>query len=305
MAIPASVATRFRLLSRSKGEIHNMEEWREKREAVNAGWVPGKSAWETANAWVGSGEPVVAKEFRMLLDSHSLTSKIALGRGIVERKTSLRYGSGPRNHDLLLLGGEQTSECVIGVESKANDGFDGTMQGQIQLARKIHQENKPSNRDLRTHWLSDCLLGVPLLTPDRRDIPNDDDKHDLRSEVLGLPFQLFAGVAGTMLEANACHAKMAIFAVHQFRTQFTNDTNIEADARHMDRFVTLLIRCNVSRSIQTTGSVSLDYGKLVGPIYLEKRDCEKRWTMPSAIPLLIGKVLTERVLPNDYTTSES
>lgn len=90
------------LSSRNLGEIRTMEEWRTKREAVNQGWVPGKSAWETANAWVGSGKPIVPKDFQSLIESHESTKRVVIRRGEVERKTHLHHRppSGPRSHDL-------------------------------------------------------------------------------------------------------------------------------------------------------------------------------------------------------------
>jgi hypothetical protein len=229
------------LESRYGQAIRNMKEWHDRRKAVNAGWVPGKSAWETANAWVGTGRPLVPDEFRQLLDSHELSAGIHVERGIVERKTALRYGGGPRNHDVVLFGARPGTKCVIGVESKADDGFAGSVQEQLRLAAARHEGNERSNRDLRAHWLSHCLMGVHLLDSSRCHLPCRNDENDFRFEIRELPFQLFAGVAGTMLEAQVCHADVAIFVVHQFRTHFTDDDEIDRDARLLDRFVFRLL----------------------------------------------------------------
>ena len=94
------------LESRYGLDIRTMDEWRDNRKAVNAGSVPGKSAWENANAWVGTGNPLVPAEFLELLESNKSTAGMKVERGVVELQTHLRHRPpfGPRNHDLALWG---------------------------------------------------------------------------------------------------------------------------------------------------------------------------------------------------------
>lgn len=287
MSLPMS---QLRLFSRHKGEITNLEEWRDKREAVNSGWVPGKSAWETANAWVGSGRPTVPADIRALLDSHEGTRGLVLARGEVEMKTHLHHRppSGPRNHDLGLWSIDNTA--FFGIESKADDGLKGMMLDQYEAAEKVLRKGRRTLLHHRVDWLSQCLLGHCLLQSDGA--RGSGFSSEIGGAVLRLPYQLFAGVAGTLLEARRCNASAAIFIVHQFRTRYTDDARIETDAALLDRFVSLLICRNPTKSEAKSQDPKFGWGCMVGPIYIGHRTCgECRWDMPATIPLYIGKAL--------------
>lgn len=288
----------FPLVSRYDKPISTMKEWRDERRAVNAGWVPGKSAWEIANAWVGSGKPLVPAILQRLLESHTLTRAVVIDRGVVERKTGLRYGpAGPRNHDLALWAWENSPTAFVGIESKANDGFGETMQQQIDKAKRLRVQPKKRNTNLdeRVEWLAECLLGVSFLADDNQNVPRGQREQEARTKMLHLPYQLFAGVAGTLLEAKKARSEIAVFIVHQFRTSYTNDRDIRADAKRLHRFASLLIQSNSSPHDQLQLKVPLRCDNLVGPIYLKHRDYGE-WTMPTEIPLLIGEIQTDRTL---------
>jgi|SRR5579864_30959 len=291
------VAHTLSLASRYGKSIRTMEEWRIERKAVNCGWVEGKSAWEVANAWVGSGRPLVPESFQRLLESHKLTKGVIIEDGVVEHKTHLLYApSGPRNHDLALWKRENGLTAFIGIESKADDGFGATMQEQIALATQKRAEGENTKLDRRMDWLSRCLLGVNLLGDDIQSAPSWQEENQIRAKVLQLPFQLFAGVAGTLVEAKKAESEIAIFVVHQFRTLHTNDLDIKTDAKALHRFVSLLVQTNPSLDDPLRPRVPFHCEKLIGPIYINKRDCgvPERWSMPTRIPLLIGAVYTDR-----------
>ncbi len=265
------------LQSRYGTPIGSLDQWRDLRKAVNSGWVPGKSAWETANAWVGEGHASMPPDFRALLESHAATAGFTDWQGQVERKTHLHHRppAGPRNHDLVLW--DAGKSIFVGVESKADDGFAGTMRQQLDSAARRKSKGSNTRLDLRVAWLRDCLLGS-----------------NTSIEVEDLPFQLFAGVAGTLLEAQASGARIAVFVVHQFRTHLTNDDDIECDCALLDAFVSHLIRHNPETSVDEKDAGPLRWGQLAGPIRIQSRCCgDSKWDMP-AMPLFIGKVITDR-----------
>ncbi len=291
------VAHSLSLVSRYGKAIRTIEEWQVERKAVNCGWVEGKSAWEVANAWVGSGKPLVPDCFQRLLESHKLTTGVIVEDGVVEHKTHLLYApSGPRNHDLALWKRGNSPTAFIGIESKADDGFGATMQEQIALATQKRRDGENTNLDRRMDWLSRCLLGVNLFGDDIQSSPRWQQENQIRTKVLQLPFQLFAGVAGTLLEAKKSDSEIAIFVVHQFRTLHTNNRDIKADAKSLRRFVSLLGQRNLRQHDPPQSTVPFHCEQLVGPIYIDKRDCgaQERWSMPTQIPLLIGAVYTDR-----------
>ena len=281
----------FHLYSRNKTEIRTMEDWRLHREAVNSGWVPGKSAWETANAWVGCGKPLVPTDFQALLASHEATSHLVFGQGVIELKTHLHHRppSGPRNHDLGLWSDDE--KAFVGIESKADDGFAGTMLDQMRRAEKTLLSGRNTKLHIRIEWLSQSLTGHSLLVSNEQ---TSSFEGMMREQILELPYQLFAGVAGTLLEAKACGAELAIFAVHQFRTCWTNNSDIEADSELLNSFVSSLLFSNAASGASQIAGINLEWGRLVGPIWITKRSCgDDRWDMPADVPLFIGKVLTD------------
>jgi len=200
VAVPS--AHSLSLVSRYDKPIATMEEWRDERKAVNVGWVPGKSAWEIANAWVGSGKPLVPASFQRLLGSHKLTAGVVVDHGVVERKTGLRYGpAGPRNHDLALWARENRPAAFVGIESKANDGFGETMQQQIDKAKRlrVQPKKKNTNLDQRVEWLAQCLLGVSFLADDNQNAPRDQREQEARTEVLNCRINCLPGSLGRCL----------------------------------------------------------------------------------------------------------
>jgi len=99
-----------------------------------------------------------------------------------------------------------------------------------------------------------------------------------------------------VLEAKRAESEIAIFAVHQFRTLHTNDRDIQADAKALHRFVSLLVQTNLRPNHPRRLRVPFHCGNLIDPIYISKRDCgeHERWAMPTEIPLLIGAFHTDR-----------
>jgi hypothetical protein len=277
----------FRLHSRNRTEIRTMEDWRLHREAVNSGWVPGKSAWETANAWVGDGKPLVPADLKVLLTSHESTRKLVFRRGVIELKTHLHHRppSGPRNHDLGLWSNDEGA--FVGIESKADDGFAGTMSNQIRRAKETLRSGGNTRLRTRLEWLSQSLMGLRLIVSSEQ-TSNGDEM--VRQQILELPYQLFAGVAGTLLEAKACGANLAVFAVHQFRTHMTNHKDIEADSAILNSFASHLLFSNPASCVPGGATTKFEWGRLIGPIWIRKRCCgDERWDMPTDVPLFIGK----------------
>jgi hypothetical protein len=170
------------------------------------------------------------------------------------------------------------------------------MKEQIEFANQRRQQGKNTKLDQRMDWLSRCLLGVTLLASDDQSAPRCQQEPEILTKALQLPLQLFAGVAGTLLEAKQAASEIAIFVVHQFRTPHTNKREIKADVERLHRFVSLLIQTNLKPNDPPPSIVPFRCGTLVGPIYINKRDCgqEEKWKMPTGIPLLIGALHTDR-----------
>lgn len=112
----------------------------------------------------------------------------------------------------------------------------------------------------------------------------------MSSQIRGLPYQLFAAMAGTLLEAESQRSSKAVLVIHEFRTEKTEDEKIEHNARELDSFLHFVLQQNGA----TSDNFNLHYGQLVGPLPLLERAVGGVRKMPHDIPLFVGKVKTDR-----------
>lgn len=246
-------------------------------------WKAGRSAYELGRAWIANGEPAVPAELEQLLESHAATRGTVIIKGWTERETALPPpGSrGPRCHDLALLAEQAGRHVTICIEAKADEPFGGTVAEEFQKAGRRAGSRFPERLD----WLSRSLLCLPAI--------NDGDRTIVSDLIRALPYQLLAALAGTLVEAAVQGNIMAVFVVHEFRTALTTDEKMERNARELDAFLRLLIRQNGP----SDDSLALRHGQLVGPLPFTRSIVEGSSTMPYDIPLLVGKIRTDRKHP--------
>jgi uncharacterized protein DUF6946 len=200
----------FSLVSRTGKPITTVDEWRDelnKREQSK--FVPGYSAYESARAWTEPNRiPAAIKALFRLPPLEGFR----LERAVVEQKTWFDKYGGPRHHDLLLTARNAAGRvAVIGVESKVNEDFGGTLRGEHAAAvRKSVRDGYESKFPARLHDLSVALLGRDLAA----DNPFDPRDAELR-------YQLLSALAGTLVEADLARADVAMLLVHEFQTRFT------------------------------------------------------------------------------------
>jgi hypothetical protein len=134
------------------------------------------------------------------------------------------------------------------------------------------------------------LIGSPARC---LDLPHSSDEgHEtLSNQIRGLPYQLFAAIAGTLLEAESRRSTKAVLVIHEFRTEKTEDTKIEHNARELESFLRFVLQQNGA----IDDNFKLRYGQLMGPLPFIERDVTGIRKMPHDIPLFIGKISTDRV----------
>ena len=218
-----------------------------------------------------------------LLESKEGTRRTVIKSGITEHETTLPFSNrGARCHDLALRAERDGCVVTICVEAKADESFGGIVAEEL---RKAKQRSADTRFPERLDWLSRSLLGISAFK---------DDEHLVLSDVVSdLPYQLLTGIAGTLLEAQIQGATTAVFIVHEFRTNLTEDTKLEANADAMNSFLHLFYSVNGGpdeclhvRPGEIVGPISIIEGPLAGPL-----QC------PS-IPLFIGKIRTDRLVSN-------
>jgi hypothetical protein len=85
----------------------------------------------------------------------------------------------------------------------------------------------------------------------------------------------------------------AVFIVHEFRTNLTKDTKLEANANAMNSFLRLFYSVNGGPD----ECLHVRPGEIVGPISIIDRPLAGSLQCPS-IPLFIGKIRTDRLVTN-------
>jgi uncharacterized protein DUF6946 len=178
-------------------------------------WRAGRSARELASAWLRLGRPALPEELAALLVSRPETTLFACGQARPEATIALDEHKGAtRNADLLLLGEAAGGRTLVTVEAKADEEF-----GQyVSDALKAVEGKDASNLPKRIAALSTLLFGEGA-----------DPSH--------LRYQLIHGLAATVLEAQRLEAAQAVFAIHEFRTELTNDKKRERNHQDLRYFM--------------------------------------------------------------------
>jgi hypothetical protein len=262
--------------------IHSLDDWAMyamPHERRVKHWQEGRSAFELGRLWTISGQPAVPRVMAELLDSHVAIVGAAIRSGITECETRLPPSIyGPRCHDLALLAEQGNSTVTICIEAKADESFGGTVEEELKRARKRPITEFPKRID----WLTRSLLGIPAFeSPEQERVIN---------EIATLPYQLFTGVAGTLLEAEHRGSTTAVFVIHEFRTSKTDDRKMAWNASQLDGFLRLLLAHNDMESEKCL----MINGGLIGPLRLVEWPSNQSRKQPHRIPLFIGKIRTDR-----------
>lgn len=238
-----------------------LDDW--KRLAAPKGddqWVEGRSAFELANAWCGTGVPLLPSELHSLLESRSETRGLVVDEVIPEHRIAFdAHGGEPRNADLVMVGHTSSSKVVVTIEGKADEPFGTTVAQTLADALERGIQN-PRSRGVRR--VED--LARALLPPRSKGLP----------QVSELRYQLLTAAAGTLAYAAMEGASLVVMIVHEFMTDKTSDKRHAENAADYERFLH-----------RFAGKlISGDPDSLVGP-----------FAVPDAspfrdTPLLIGKI---------------
>jgi hypothetical protein len=244
-------------LTTGKKTIRTWKDWaRPKRDYQ---WRSGRSAMELARAWFTSSVPVMPIELRRLLDRSRVMKGFHADRGYPERITRLPESGEHRNHDLVLHGKVGKRAAVVCIEAKVDEGF-GDQAGKYYRTKLETRSGVPKRIDA----LLRILFGV---TAKDRGVP-------WRS----LRYQLLTAGAGSVLEARAAGADLAVFVVHVFVTDRANRrTKVPRNQRHYEAFVRALIGDQ---------DAQVEPGRLYGPFECTAPD-------GSRVDLLVGEIVDD------------
>lgn len=168
-------------------------------------WRPGKSAYELAHSWIGSGgvpDPVA----RVLAGTPFEIERIV--HGFFEREVDLRTPGRRTQTDLMILAETRLGQAVIGVEGKAGEPFGARVEDWLSSKGRT----PPPGRQTRLRGLCDVLE----LDPD---------------EVGGLRYQLLHRTVSALYEAERYGCARALVLVHSFVDSPTSLEDFVAFAR--------------------------------------------------------------------------
>jgi hypothetical protein len=259
-----------RFLIQSGREIRTMEDWlllAGPKEGI-AQWAHGRSAMETARAWLRGGRPAVPKELSALLESCEQTANFRPLYAIPELVTKLDEFRGEhRNHDLVVVGIARGGRTLLGIEAKADEPF-GSMRTGVYLEKSSRKPR--SNAPERIRRLVRALFGPSALNSDQVVEP-----------YASLRYQLLTALAGTLIEGRRRFAEQAILLVHEFTSASVQElgyagTKGAALARNDEDWRALVSALGASAARESA--------HLAGPLRVPGSDL-----IPPEMPFFLGK----------------
>ncbi len=221
-------------------------------------WVDGRSAKELPKAWFPTAGGISApEEFLALVNSSESLGSVRLCEG--EPEVAVRFdpfGGETRNCDLLMRALCDTGRIEISVEAKADEPF-GKLVGENfdEGMRRSPNSNVPE----RIRLLASAVLERQV-----------EDVRDLR-------YQLLYGTAAALSVAKQRGARAALFVVHEFLTDCTDDAEHQLNMDDLNKFVGVL---NGTRSTNVPSGVLLGPFRVPGNAYI-----------PDNIDLFVGKAV--------------
>lgn len=182
-------------------------------------WKDGRSAKESAKAWLRTGHPTVPLEILAVLNTHPLTQGFIGAEAIPEAVIRLDdLAGGQRNADVLLIGKSPRGKVLVTVEAKVDESF-GELIGPYY---DDHPRPKSRLQD-RIDSLASAIFTGGL-----------DDR------VRGMRYQLLHATAATLIEAARRGATVAVFLVHVFETPLARAGKLIENQTDWNAFRSLL-----------------------------------------------------------------
>jgi hypothetical protein len=238
-------------------------------------WKDGRSAKESARAWLEVSNPVLPAEIARTLATNPAFGLVQKWDAEPEAKLCFDAFSGePRNSDVLVHATDTYGVFLIGAEAKADESFGESVADALAAAVERHVDNPNSNGVARIHQLAAAMLGS-------REKGEPPLKH--------IRYQLLTACAGVLCEAERQRSDRAILLIHEFVTDKTKDAKHSSNQRDLNRFVARLSHGKVT---------DMDVDNLYGPFEVPGNPL-----LSSPVKLFIGKA--RRVLRKQDGTSNT
>ena len=210
------------MIRKAESPLTDLADWEARAGPKREGqWKDGRSAKESARAWLESG-PSMPQEVLEVLQSHPDMGPLKEWWGEPEAQVHFDTFRGPANIDLLIRGRDSEGAVVVAVEAKADETFGDTVRGTVAAAEKRLKEHPDSKGVRRAEELVRAILGG---SP---------------SEFLQVRYQLLSATAAAICKAEAQGSSRAVVLIHEFRTDRTSDEKHQVNAEDLDEFTRLI-----------------------------------------------------------------
>ena len=205
-------------------------------------WVDGRSAKETARAWLEAGAGNLPREVASVLEAHPDFGPLEIWEAEPEAKLPFdKFPGEPRNCDLVIFGQDRMGSVLIAVEAKADEPFSETIGDTLAAALERKLKSSASNGIARVEHLASALFG-----PRRKGEPS----------LKKIRYQLLTACAGALCEAQRRDCNRALMLVQEFVTTKTNDRKHVQNATDLNTFIKRISHGSVE---------ALRAGEIVGP----------------------------------------
>ena len=225
-------------------------------------WADGRSAKETARAWLEAGAGNLPREIASVLETHASFGALETWEAEPEVKLPFdKYRGETRNSDLAILGQDRMGSLLIAVEAKADESFSETIGDTLAKALERKLKSSASKGIARVEQLARFLFG-----PHRKGEPS----------LTKIRYQLLTACAGALCEAQRRECNRALMLVHEFVTTDTNDKKHAKNATDLNTFIKRISHGSVE---------ALSAGEIVGPFEVPGMPL-----LSESPPLFVGKV---------------
>lgn len=225
--------------------ITTLEQWENRAGPKRANqWCEGRSAMETARAWLGA-DGCLPAEVLKAFQQHPEFGEIRNWQA--EPEVCLHFDDfrgEPRNSDLVVSATDDHGTFLVAVESKADEEFGDTTADTLAAAMDRLVKNPRSKGVRRVHQLATAILGPR-------------QKHEVALK--DIRYQLLTATAGAICEAERRKVGRVVLLIQEFVTDKTNDKKHIANSVDLDLFVR---RASHGHFCKVTS------GGIVGPIQL-------------------------------------
>ena len=205
--------------------INTISDWKKHAPPKHENhWVEGRSAFELARDWCGTGRPLFPDSLRNLLETSRVTRGFIPEVCFPEHRIKFDdFGGEPRNADLAIIGAIDSRKVAITVEAKSDEPFGDTVSKTFEKAVERFIKNPSESKGVDRIM----ALGQAFMRP----------KNKGEKLYGSLMYQLFTAVAGTIAFGIDTNASISVLIINEYITDMTNDSKISRNGQDYLRFL--------------------------------------------------------------------